>query len=1071
MAYRESFGGDVDYAYSSGKRGLGSFDITSRLDKASSALSRYAANNRKVQQSIRDMGIEQEKLKDKFRNGGVYSVEDEKRIDDYSRKIKEATKSTSGFRQGLGMLSDGFSEVAKGLLKLNVSAITGVFDFLISSIKRVYELQERWTRAIGGFNMKMGGLTAGLKGATKAATQWSGTIRGLTNGDIQEGIEMFGEFTMAIGRVVKKGDEFSRFGIQLARGFNLGGAGGGQVAKVFENMGLSAGKSAVAISEMADAANLAGIPVNMLAKDIEESSEYMARFGKASVKSFVTGAAYARKFDISMKQLQSSVEKFDMFDEAARSMAKLNTAFGLSTNAMDLMLEDDPAARLEMIRQQFLSQGMTYDKMSAKQVRFAAEQMGVTNDQLAALLSLENANVSYADFQAKQAAREKSEIAAKKDMEKALRKTAQTMYAFGIAFDRVTVAIANAIKPLLVVLGLAKDGNEKFTSFGKVMESITVTVEEFFNSLAKNAKWNAFMKELAKDLQRLGRNLREFVVSGGAAELVGDLAVGMKKFYMFVRDSAIVIAKMLKPLIPVFVKIAEHSKEIVMAWLAMKGGSVASGWGDSLKDMSESAGGSGKFGKGLKRAGAGLAIGGGIGAVSEMVGIGGGTGAAIGGTLGGLAGPLGAVVGSAVGILGEKLVGWLSSSKGKSKLEKSRDELAKTLKKESDLRDSHNSLLDASKAKIEAEAAQRKGLRKELIDEISKKGNKNKLDKEQLSALQENILGMSRMTGATGIGRVAINKLAKGQTDFNDKELKALLTSYDAYNKRMNDLNTATSEAVKLKLQELEFSKIGVGTKVMEAQAKMKRSEKEFAEKDLKAIIDDKLVTPVGDELVAALKAGDLSKAREMTGLDDKKLKLKQLQLTTKGEAVVKRDMDIAAARHKVNKLEIEANSLDQEASKMRMKFDDQIFRTEMRQMAMRSEEFKKFSMMPGISNLSPEKAFDVFLSNQKDYIKSEFGGESGYQAMTSRPMASGGIVRRPMHALIGEAGPEAVIPLRAMARGRMRQPTKFGGAPAHSMVSGGGSGGTNTVIVPVSIQIDNREIARAVAKGALTSR
>jgi SLT domain-containing protein len=41
--------------------------------------------------------------------------------------------------------------------------------------------------------------------------------------------------------------------------------------------------------------------------------------------------------------------------------------------------------------------------------------------------------------------------------------------------------------------------------------------------------------------------------------------------------------------------------------------------------------------------------------------------------------------------------------------------------------------------------------------------------------------------------------------------------------------------------------------------------------------------------------------------------------------------------------------------------------------------------------------------------------GGTGSKSPTSsgyRPMATGGIVTRPMHALIGEAGPEAVIPL-----------------------------------------------------------
>jgi hypothetical protein len=56
-------------------------------------------------------------------------------------------------------------------------------------------------------------------------------------------------------------------------------------------------------------------------------------------------------------------------------------------------------------------------------------------------------------------------------------------------------------------------------------------------------------------------------------------------------------------------------------------------------------------------------------------------------------------------------------------------------------------------------------------------------------------------------------------------------------------------------------------------------------------------------------------------------------------------------------------------------------------------------------------------------------------------PMATGGIVTRPTRALIGEAGPEAVIPL-----GKLR---------------GMGGGGAITIVTPV--HMDGREVARVV--------
>src|SRR6185295_6768921 len=50
---------------------------------------------------------------------------------------------------------------------------------------------------------------------------------------------------------------------------------------------------------------------------------------------------------------------------------------------------------------------------------------------------------------------------------------------------------------------------------------------------------------------------------------------------------------------------------------------------------------------------------------------------------------------------------------------------------------------------------------------------------------------------------------------------------------------------------------------------------------------------------------------------------------------------------------------------------------------------------------------------------------------LQSKTFASGGIVSSPTRAMIGEAGPEAVIPLRGMARGRLRNPMSLGGRAA----------------------------------------
>ena len=335
--WREGFGSNVDFVY--GQRSFGrQLDIAGGLERGLSGIGGMARTMRQARESVRALNKELVSLQDQQvmadLEGDAKAVEKlGRRADGTARQLKKLHQEM--VQLPFDKMEQMLGRLTKGLMTFNTTLLGIGFGFVVESLKRVYELQERWAKAIGGFNMQLGGMTKGLSGATAAATKWSSTIRGLTNGDIQEGIQMFSEFTTAIGRVVKEGDDFSKVGLQLARGFNLGGTGAGQLLKVMQNIGES-GSDVTKLfgADLVKAAGQAGVPVNMLAKDIQDSDTYMARFGKDSAKTFIQGAAFARKFTITMKDLQNSVQDFDMFDNAASTASSLNTIFGTAINAV-----------------------------------------------------------------------------------------------------------------------------------------------------------------------------------------------------------------------------------------------------------------------------------------------------------------------------------------------------------------------------------------------------------------------------------------------------------------------------------------------------------------------------------------------------------------------------------------------------------------------------------------------------------------------------------------------------------------------------------------------------------------
>lgn len=993
--YKETFGANVDYAYGRGTR-----DITSQLQRRVGGLNdsssfRMGQQIGQSTRALKEMNAELRNLKEQQANvdeGSQAWVKLEGQI----RRAEKALKDFERQRRQMkfDLMEKGLGKITKGLINMNTSILTIGFDFLVNSIKRVYELQERWTKAIGGFNLRIGGMTSGLRGATQAATRWSGVIRGLTDGDIGEGIQMFADFTDAIGRVVQKGDQFEKFGLVMARGFNLGGQGAGQLAKVFQNIGNTGDSASETIKDMIKSSNAAGIPVNMLAKDILDSSVYMARFGKEAQRTFVQGAAWARKFTISMEQLKNSVEGLDMFDEAARTASKLNTTFGTMINSMDLMLSDDPAQRLEMIRQQFLAQGMTFDKLTPKQVRYLSETLKLTEDQTAAILKAENAGESYADFQEKAAKREKNELNAKQMMEKQLRATAQTMYAFGVAFDRITVAIANAIKPLLVVLGLAKDGDKKFTSFGQVMESITTTVEHFFNSLAKNDKWKDFMKELANDMKRAGAGLRDFVMDGRAADLMGDIAKGMKTFYGYVRDLAITIAPALKPLLNAFLFLSQHLDKIAIAYGAIKGLNF-------MRGMAAGVGGSpgmlGKVGRGAAKIGGGSIAG---GAAGLMLG---GTGAGLGGMVGGLFGPLGGVIGAGVGKLLEEGVKFLFGGRKKTELEVAREELDEAIKKETATREGYTAVVEMAQKRQDAEDRIRRA-RNDVLKSMETAASKQKDKSITLGSLEIEML-KQRSKEMTTFGKYAkdnaktLETLAVGGK-LTSEQIRKLMDSTKTYEDELSKLRDTTKQQAEVEMARLQVSRVGQQKEAGEALKALREAELKSLRAELEA---------EGGRMNANHESGmmgfgsiiqDLMKQGMWTPEVQKLGKLELIEFYKKNsrqQNIDKTTMKRLELGAKIDQLDLTNMKMEKDLLKTQTEFMRQQTIIQLKSFLTGSPKFMEFMKSDAMRGKGPEEIFQAYMNEHGAEVISSFG-QAGFDLLREGPnLASVAASTRPV--------------------------------------------------------------------------
>src|SRR5690606_140448 len=100
-----------------------------------------------------------------------------------------------------------------------------------------------------------------------------------------------------------------------------------------------------------------GIAQKVIGRDIGEMSKDLKTFGSIGVRQMGQLSVFARKLGTDFKDLLGVVSKFDNFEDAAESAARLAQAFGLNIDAMEMINEQDPAARIEQLRKAFFQTG------------------------------------------------------------------------------------------------------------------------------------------------------------------------------------------------------------------------------------------------------------------------------------------------------------------------------------------------------------------------------------------------------------------------------------------------------------------------------------------------------------------------------------------------------------------------------------------------------------------------------------------------------------------------------------------------------------------------------------------
>lgn len=147
-----------------------------------------------------------------------------------------------------------------------------------------------------------------------------------------------------------------------------------------KSMGMSADAAGQQMLDLEKFAENLGVAPKNLAADFAGAGNMLAKMGDQGVDAFKDLQIASKITGLEMQKILNITDKFDTFEGAATQAGKLNAALGGNfVNAMDLMMETDPAARFGMIRDSILDAGLAFDDMEYYQKKFYAESLGLSD--------------------------------------------------------------------------------------------------------------------------------------------------------------------------------------------------------------------------------------------------------------------------------------------------------------------------------------------------------------------------------------------------------------------------------------------------------------------------------------------------------------------------------------------------------------------------------------------------------------------------------------------------------------------------------------------------------------------
>ncbi len=336
-------------------------------------------------------------------------------------KLNVAALAGQGRMRGFNFSIDMFKNIASGVTGL-VSSLFNIGVAILSIPFRMWDAflnmqtggSNEWRRALEDVRKAFGDLTKNSAAdLLKMEKNLNGVIAetGLSTyrifGNRAEQLDALREYATKLGAtfnvlsksIASSANETERFAAYM-KGLGMSDAGIKGVGERAVALGTTVNEIGRQITTFAFQVGEAfGINGRQISADVGEMIGDISHFGNLTVKEMTQAAVFTRKLGLEFKAILGTVEAFDNFDKAAEGAAQLSQAFGMNIDAMQMIREQDPAARFEMLRRSFFATGKAVESMTRQELNLLAAQTGLSAEAVKLGFSAKSQAMSYDQVQ------------------------------------------------------------------------------------------------------------------------------------------------------------------------------------------------------------------------------------------------------------------------------------------------------------------------------------------------------------------------------------------------------------------------------------------------------------------------------------------------------------------------------------------------------------------------------------------------------------------------------------------------------------------------------------------------